>query len=210
MKSILHNIVDHVVLLSMEEGKTRHMHSQFDNLGISEELFKGIPGSAVKDKYPEDAIKRFYLNAFGNLESFRRIMKKYYESRAIALFEDELILVHDFNEQLERFMNEVPTDWDMIYFSGNHTAKPERITNHVYRIMGSWGIHGIILHKRTYDEVIQLTDKFPVPFDSVMHDMQYHRKAYCTNPHLTYPYPSFSTVQERFYYYNFKSPEMLR
>lgn len=209
MTSILHTIVDHVVLLSMEKEKIRHMNEQFSHLGISAKLFVGIAGKDVQHLYPSAAAIEHGVNALGNLESFKTIMKQYQDSKAIALFEDETILVHDFNEHLKTFMQEVPKTWDMIYFSANHIYKPERITENVYRIMGSWGIHGVILNKKVYDKVIKMANKVAAPFDVVLHDLQYETEAYCINPHISYPYPSYSSVQQSFSFYNFPSPNMI-
>jgi hypothetical protein len=210
MTSILHTIVDHVVLLSMDVIKTRHMHTQFFNLGITEELFHAIPGKNIAHLHSPESIETHGINALGSQESYKRIMKKYYNSKAIALFEDDLILVDDFNEHLEIFLNEVPKTWDMLYFSGNHIKNPQFITKNVYRIFATWGVLGVIINKRIYDKINNYNENYSLPFDCSLHDLQRETETYCINPHVCYPYPSFSVVQQHFQYYNFFSPAMFR
>jgi GR25 family glycosyltransferase involved in LPS biosynthesis len=186
------------------------MNIQFNKLGITAELFPAIAGKDVEHMYPAEDITRHGLNAFGCLESYKRIIRKYYHSRAVALFEDDLILVDDFNEHLEGFLEAVPKDWDMLYLAGAHTDqdgyRPVRICKNVYKVISAFGVHGVIINKRIYDRIIVMYDRFPAPFDALLRDLQKGMNVYCINPHICYNYPTHSTVQNQFMLHHYPSP----
>ena len=57
--------------------------------------------------------------------------------RNVLIFEDDAELCEGFSEQLGHVLSELPNDWDMLYFGGQHTheneERPTKISEHIAR-----------------------------------------------------------------------------
>ena len=207
-KNVLHEIADVVVLLTVDNTKKDYMLYQFEKLNITSTVFWGILGKDIEYLCPPDAVKKFGLAAMGNCASYRQIMARYRNTKAIALFEDNVILTDDFNFRLKTFLENVPKNWDMLYLCGNHIENPKFISEGIYKLSATYGILGVIIRNTIYNQIEDLLNKFWVPFDCITKDIQCGAEAYCIDPHIVYTYLHYSIGQKKLVFYKTPSPSL--
>ena len=58
------------------------------------------------------------------------------EVYSVLIFEDDAVCVDGFAEKVQQFMNHLPSDWEMIYFGGQHLREgdglPVKVNEWVY------------------------------------------------------------------------------
>lgn len=64
--------------------------------------------------------------AWGCYRSHHSIIKECIKNRisSILIFEDDAIFDSDFNEKSKEVLDNLPNDWEMCYFGGQHLSKP--------------------------------------------------------------------------------------
>jgi len=90
---------------------------------------------------------------------------------SLLVFEDDAIFCDDFCSQAATFMENVPEDWDQLYFGGHHVPDsiPLRVNEHVYRPEATWRTHAYAIRgefiKTLYRHVISFNSegRFPNP-----------------------------------------------
>lgn len=76
----------------------------------------------------------------------------------VVIFEDDAIMVPDFDVKLRQAMAELPDGWDMLWLGGSDNRKTpsEPYSKHLKRLKGSWGTYGYIIREWCYDYFINL------------------------------------------------------
>ena len=97
--------------------RKKHMLSQFDKAGLNDFEFvsnhgkdKLTPREKSKFKNLTDGEISLMLHHF---ECYKIINEKY--DYAI-IFEDDVILADDFKNKIEKYISDLPDDWDMLFF----------------------------------------------------------------------------------------------
>lgn len=76
----------------------------------------------------------------------------------VLIFEDDALVPKDAAEQVERFLADVPDDWDMLYFGGTHynpsAHPPEAVTENVMRIRSCQGSYAYAVRDTVIDSVV--------------------------------------------------------
>jgi len=63
------------------------------------------------------------------------------ESHSLLIFEDDCLFADRFVERAEAFLQNVPDDWQMIYFGGAHRLPPSEVAVGVFRLGGATKTH---------------------------------------------------------------------
>jgi GR25 family glycosyltransferase involved in LPS biosynthesis len=82
--------------------------------------------------------------AWGCLMSHARILEDALMDGidSVLILEDDAVLVPDFSERVEKFLANVPSDWDALYLGGQHLIEPEPVNDEVVRCRDVNRTHG--------------------------------------------------------------------
>jgi glycosyl transferase, family 25 len=136
--------------------------------------------------------------AYGCLQSHLAVVKQAHASSqpSVVIFEDDVVLEVDFHAKFQRFMLQLPSDWDMLMLGGVHIVKPEKITENVYRVIAMTTTHAYALKHTIYDAFIALNSRCEQPVDQNNRILQQQFKCYCFIPHLAWQQDGFSDIRE--------------
>ncbi|MGB2081216.1 MAG: glycosyltransferase, partial [Poseidonia sp.] len=112
------------------------------------------------------------VGAWGYLLTMKKILLDAIERKytSIAVFDDDIILTHDFTLKFSRFIRSVPEDWEVLMLGAsqwNWTGvklddrlgwyQPNQLTN---------GSFAMIYHSSVFEKLIESIEKMDSPFDS--------------------------------------------
>ncbi len=121
-------------------------------------------------------------------------------------FEDDVTFVDGFTHQFAKYIPEVPSDWDMIYLSGNIHLGPvcPQISEHVYKCQLTLAAHSVAIRHTVYDHFINALTNITQPCD--VHYARAHSNinAYIIVPYLTGQRPGFSDIVGQVVNYGFE------
>lgn len=121
----------------------------------------------------------------------------------IMVFEDDVVFMENFNEKFNEYFKQVPNDWDMLYFCGNHQGGIKMINQNLGKIFGSYTAHSYIMNKKVFDLYISLLEKLNDVVDVLYASKHKELNIYCFRPHLTYQRAGISDIQNSYQDYSF-------
>lgn len=123
----------------------------------------------------------------------------------ILILEDDVEFDEKINEKFDLISSEIPENWDMILFGGNHSAnnpwshgKLFKISDHICKVTHSLALHCYALKSTVYDKVINILSRTDKTNDALVADIQKDINCYIIRPHLAWQRPSFSDLREMF------------
>ena len=137
--------------------------------------------------------------AYGCLLSHVEVVREAQRSNApnVLIFEDDTVLDPDFQNNFASFSNEVPDDWDMLYFGALHKDEPTKISEHVGRITKANSTYAYALKNTVYDAFIELNARAEHVLDMNSYLLQERFNCYCFMPNLAWVEAEYSDVQNR-------------
>ena len=161
----------------------------------SVERFAAIDGDAVE----KPAHWTHSAGAYGCLLSHVQIVSEARDAGAhnVLIFEDDAVLDPEFRNKFERFVKEVPDDWDMLYFGALHKDEPLKISEHVGRITRANSTYAYALKRTVFDEFINLNARAEHVLDMNSYRLQQRFNCYCFMPNLAWVEAEYSDVQNR-------------
>ena len=159
------------------------------------ERFAAIDGNAIK-KPPHWT---HTAGAYACLRSHVQVVRDARDSGAssVLIFEDDAVLDPEFEDKFARFIKEVPSDWDMLYFGALHKDEPVRISEHVARITKANSTYAYALRNTVFDEFIALNTRAENVLDMNSYLLQQRFNCYCFMPNLAWVEAEYSDVQNR-------------
>ena len=117
-----------------------------------------------------------------------------------CVFENELLNVDLFFENL-------PSDWDMIYFGGNHNQhgnypEPIVINKYVKKVLYTYSSHMIGFNSKIYEKILSLLKTNQFQADIVYERLQKENNCYTFYPRLSTQLVDFSDIQNKITDYN--------
>lgn len=148
----------------------------------------------------------------GAIYSHREVIKfaKDNQFENILILEDDVEFDDNLNKMFFEFINEIPKNWDMIFFGANHSKNNIwmkepliEVSNHVYKIIRSYANHCYVVRHAAYDRLIEVLSKKDKPSDVLISDIQGELNCYLFRPHLAWQRASYSDIEEEFVDYTF-------
>jgi GR25 family glycosyltransferase involved in LPS biosynthesis len=135
----------------------------------------------------------------GVYESHYRVLKMLYDrcEPLSIIMEDDVIPCKDFNERLNLFMSELPTDWDifMLGFFSTERSSFEKVSENIYKAKDRiCGGQCYIVNPKSYDKILSKFDNkhYAMNLDVLLLDVQKTDNVYLSIPTFTYQYDSYS------------------
>jgi hypothetical protein len=164
--------------------------------GIVAERFKGLVFGNPYNLPCEPG--NFNVGVIGTIQTMRNAV---IEAKGLGLknflfFEDDAVFHPDFVNLFDKFIQQVPEDWCLLYLGGWNVQATTPISENISRVSETYYVHAIGIHSRVYDEIIEL---FAPPVitrngDVMLGDIQKKHPCYIFNPRLVYQREGISDV----------------
>ena len=144
--------------------------------------FKGVTGCAYSHK-------KAYLDALNN------------NYNSILIVEDDNVFSDNFANEFNRYIQQVPHDWDMLYFGGNHQVKNKAINVNVERITHTLTTNCYAIKTKHLPVLIQNlpdnTENLKYPIDVLLTHIQQKNNCYAFKPKICWQLEDFSDIENK-------------
>jgi len=200
-----------VVCLNLKKREDRKIKfiSQSLNLDLGIfEFFEAIDGNLLDlSKYNPSLLPGEVGVMLSNLEIIKNAKENNLEN--ILIIEDDCVFEEDMVSKFDFLYKEVPNDWDMIYFGGNHNLHwtngiPNNIINdNVIKINHSFAIHCVAIKSHLFDEIIEMISTYSQQIDVMYCSLQKKYNVYSFYPAIAKQDVDFSDIQNKIVDYNY-------
>lgn len=191
------------ITLDARKDRWEQAKEEFSKNNIIAEKVSAIDGSKLNLNFPSE-IKE---GAVGCSLSHLYIMKmaKQLGLSNYLVLEDDVKFIDNFIEIFPHIMNQVPSDWDMLYLGGQHIhgRNIQRVTENIYKCEYTLTTHSFAVKNTVYDLFIDKLIDITKPCD--VHFAEEHKNinAYVCIPHLTWQRQGYSDVEKQNVDYEF-------
>ncbi len=109
--------------------------------------------------------------------------------KQILILEDDVIFDEDLNNKFEEYIKELPEDWDMLYFGGNHNFhtghKLDMKTEHIGKCNLTYTTHSYAIRDTLFNLTIERFKKILSPVDVLYSQIQKEKNVYTFYPGLS-------------------------
>ena len=116
----------------------------------------------------------------------------------ILIMEDDIEFTDEVNN-IELYVKELPNDWDMVWFGGNHNTHgghtPHFISNKIIKCNITYTTHCVAINHTVFDKVIEVLAKKQKPIDVSYVEIQNLYNCYAFYPSVAIQRPGFSDIQ---------------
>ena len=205
--SILSKYFDKVYCVNLNRRPDRweKVQSEFAKFGFDEvERYEAIDGKDFdwsNIKYNPSLL----VGELGLVETNINIIKEAIEKKykSVLIFEDDVYFTDEINK-LDEYMVALPSDWDMIYFGGNHTygPTPVNVNEKILKLTKTYTTHCIVIRDTLFETIIALTENRKKQIDVYYADLQPTFNVYGFTPNMALQTVDFSDIQNRHVNYN--------
>jgi len=187
----------HCINLDRREDRWKECLQEFDKHGLNVERFSAFDG---KDFPPHSILNPGQVGA---IYSHRGIIEKAKERNLdnILILEDDVKFTDNVNNKFSELYNNIPEDWDVILFGGNHSgnnpwSKGELtfVANNIFRVSYSLALHCYAVKNTVFDKTIDALSKMNNTNDALFAEIQKDINCYIIRPHLAWQRPSYSDL----------------
>jgi glycosyl transferase, family 25 len=137
--------------------------------------------------------------AYGCLQSHLQVVR---EARQLGLssvliFEDDVVFDDQLRSKFEACIEQLPHDWDMLFFGALHKDEPVKVSEKIARITGANSTYACVLKSTVFDAFIELNSKTEEVLDNNSLVLQKQFNCYCFMPHLAWVETDHSDAQLR-------------
>lgn len=198
---ILNDLSNRIYVINLPERLDRKSHiiGELKKVGcVDYVIFPGVNGSHGINP------TRLKNGMYGLIQTYLNIYEEWKNNKTgtITIIEDDCVFVDDFNEKSYSFYENVPSDWDMIYFGANHNRPigdtTIKINDYCLKLGYSFTAHCVILKDNVFEHLISEIKNFNIENDVVLANLQRTYNAYCSTEILANQIPNFSNIENRY------------
>ena len=195
---LLNQLFPHKVCINLDRRPDRwqRMQTEFARHGVEGvHRFSAVDGATVQ--LPENW--KHTAGAYGCLLSHVAVIQQARElgQQSVLIFEDDAVLDPEFETKFASFVEQVPSDWDMLYFGALHNDEPVRVRDHVFRISKANSTFAYALKHTVFDAFVELNQRAEHVLDVNAYALQQRFNCYCFLPNLAWVQIEYSDVQNR-------------
>lgn len=180
--------------------------SEFNKINLLVDRFSAFDGFALpimSDVSP---------GALGAIYSHKAIISnaKKEKFNKILIMEDDVEFHENVLELFDEIQHEIPDDWDLLFFGGNHslnniwmTEPTIKVSDHIYRVTKCYAVHCYGVKATAYDKMINVLGKNNNPCDVLISELQRELNCYVIRPHLAWQRASYSDIEQIYTDYTF-------
>jgi glycosyl transferase family 25 len=203
MKSPLNTFFEQVFVLNLPRRKDRKMQiiDELKRYNIKYEFIDAVDGSALDiknmmslDNTPvsvgDIGCTRSHL-AIARLARLRGL-KNYF------VFEDDALLVSNFNKIFAHDIIQLPSDWNMVYLGGNHDGSITKVTDNIWKMSRTFTTHAYGVQGGCINKIIEVLSLDSEKVDVAISTIHSQLPCYVLRPHIAFQRPSFSDILNTF------------
>ena len=199
---LLNQLFPHKVCINLDRRPDRwqRMQTEFARHGVEDvRRFSAVDGNAVT----LPAHWRHTRGAYGCLLSHVAVVQQARElgHESVLIFEDDAVLDPEFAIKFASFVEQVPSDWDMLYFGALHNDEPLKVSGNVpqnvFRISKANSTFAYALKHTVFDAFLELNARAEHVLDVNAYALQQRFNCYCFLPNLAWVQLEYSDVQNR-------------
>jgi glycosyl transferase family 25 len=180
--------------LDRRPERWKRMESRFSAFNFGPvERFPAVDGSKMRipSNWPESP------GAYGCLQSHLSVVRKARaEGReSVLIIEDDVLLDEGFHEKFNARVQNLPENWDMLFFGCLHHDPPVPVASGIGRLGGSFSTFMYVVRHTVYDAFIRLNSRAKQAVDRNNTILQRLFHCYCFLPHLAWVDDSYSDAQ---------------
>ncbi len=179
----------------IEEKKFLESHG-FKNF----ERFEAVNGKECgllpgKPPYPTWSV--ISLGNLGNVISQRKIIIEAQKDNldSVLILEDDVEF--DKNADINKFLQNVPENWDMIYFGGNHMQSLSEINDIIGKCNMTLTAHAVAIRKTVFLNVLKITEGLGAPIDLYYAMLHRFINAYAPIKPIAWQIGGYSDIEEK-------------
>lgn len=190
----------YVVNLKHRTDRMSQFEEEARKINLSFSRFEGINGKEcgiLPGEPPFKSWSKISLGNMGNVLSQRAIIQEAKENKydSILILEDDVMFGS--KSKIDIYLDMVPSNWDMIYFGGNHTEPLDRIDGFISRCKCTLTAHSVGIRSSMYDIILNITKDLNVPIDLSYAQLHKDYNVYCSNKNLTWQSAGYSDIEDR-------------
>ena len=168
-----------VVTLLRRNERVNNVKHQMSRAGIKYDIYPAFDGlSCSDDEYYHEQIKN---NVFGHSGASKgllccsishiKLLREFIENdqEYLTVFEDDIIFPLEFDNQINRIVDNLPDDFDIVYLGHCGITDEIRTSKEVFFKSTGMCTHGYIVSKRGAERVLQLLTPCFHTLDIVIH-----------------------------------------
>jgi len=195
---LLNQLFPHKVCINLDRRQDRwqRMQAEFARHDIhAVRRFSAIDGNAVT--LPANWIHT--AGAYGCLLSHIAVVQEARDlgHESVLILEDDVVFDPELKIKFPSFMEQAPSDWDMLYFGALHNDEPIEIRDHVHRITRANSTFAYALKRTVFDAFLELNTRAEHVLDVNAYVLQKRFNCYCFMPNLAWVQTEYSDVQNR-------------
>lgn len=206
----------HVFLINLDrrEDRLQFITKQLNKVGIQAERISAVDGNQL-DPDPKIGNGWNHKGVAGCALSHRKVIEiakdKGYSN--FLVIEDDTVFCDDFLNKIDLYMSQVPLDWDMLYFGGNHLGQLRPQNVNVGRCTHTLTTNCYVMQSSMYDDVLEnlpsCVKDLKKPIDSLYTDYQknINYNIFSFKPHLVWQDSIFSDIENKSQDLPFLRPE---
>jgi GR25 family glycosyltransferase involved in LPS biosynthesis len=91
-------------------------------------------------------------SALGHLNAIQRAQSD--GVKRCLIVEDDIRFIEDINHKFDEIHNQIPANYDMLYFGGNHVGGLQPISSNVFKLRHTYALQMYSVHEHAYDLLI--------------------------------------------------------
>jgi len=195
---LLNQLFPHKICINLDRRPDRwqRMQTEFARYGVEDvRRFSAVDGSTVQ----LPANWNHTAGAYGCLLSHLAVVQEARRlgHKSVLIFEDDVVFDPEFEAKFVSFVEQVPSDWDMLYFGALHKDEPSKISERVQRITNANSTFAYALKHTVYDAFLELNARAEHVLDVNLRALQERFNCYCFMPNLAWVQIEYSDVQNR-------------
>jgi GR25 family glycosyltransferase involved in LPS biosynthesis len=204
MQLKINELFDNVFVINLKRrpDRLKTITEKLNDLHIKFEVIEAVDGSLLDaDKSIGNGCN--HKGVAGCALSHRKVaaLAKERHYKNYLVIEDDCEFSEDFNELFNFYYKQLPKDWDMIYFGGNHQLQPTAVNVNVGKLQHTYTTHCFAINQGAYNNIIEFVgdsvEKLKEPIDVTLTRIQKQGKSYVFKPHLVWQEGSFSDIEQK-------------
>lgn len=199
---MINEYFEKIYCINLDKRTDRWQDAQreFEKHNLKVDRFSGIIGN------PDNIPTKIVPGHVGCVLSHYNIIKEANEKglNQILILEDDVVFADDLQDKFKQFISQVPENWDMLYFGGNHNGEElQKINDNVYKIHKTYTTHAYAIRQPVYRVVLKMFPKLSHEVDVMYSILQNSFNCYVFRPHLAWQRDGYSDILGRNVNYDF-------
>lgn len=192
----------YVINLKRRSDRLEHITNQFKKIATNFKLIEAVDGSLIPTN------KRVgngwnYKGVTGCAYSHKKVYQDALSNNfnSILIVEDDNVFSDNFIDEFNFFIQQVPSEWDILYFGGNHQVKNKAINVNVEKISHTLTTNCYAIKTKHLPFLIQhLPDNtldIEYPIDTLLTLIQQKSDCYAFKPKICWQLEDFSDIENK-------------